>query len=549
MNKKNAITFFYPSCVVAGTEFLFARLAKELSDQGYDVSIIDYVDGFMANLLKDTDVRLIPYERNITKVNMINIEFETCLIVPLSFLKKVTKEIIPNDKVKVLFWCIQPHNLVWNFRLWNYFKHLTSKQIAGVLSCIYPESKKGISNLLSRLHNLHSLLFMDEPNFSVNKSIFDLPFDSPNYLPIPIHNKSDNNSVRRKIQKDEINVAWLGRISIEKVHALIKIIDDADEYSIMENKKINIHIIGTGESEYMLKEKVPNIKVRLVLLGTMIGRELDKYLLENVDVLFATGTSCLEGAQLKIPSVMVDPSFTPYIREYKYTWLFERENYSLGNYVNEFVDFKGHTFSEIIDILYKNATLGDRCYEYNNNNHSLSSVVEKLKDYINKCSVNLKEIAFDSEYSKIEFVNELSKIFSLCFYQAKGNICSLEILLTHIQREFLKSGYRKIALYASGGHTEKLLKFFHLINGIELCCIIDSNGGNWGKQIEGIEIISLNEAIERGVQAILISSYSFEEQIYKANIQTCNMHNIRLCKLYGYNNSQYVNMIWDEIGF
>ena len=64
MMKKN-ITFFYPSTIVGGAEYLFIRLAKHLAHLGHDVSVVDLKQGFLSRELQDTPVQLIPYEKDI----------------------------------------------------------------------------------------------------------------------------------------------------------------------------------------------------------------------------------------------------------------------------------------------------------------------------------------------------------------------------------------------------------------------------------------------------------------------------------------------------
>jgi hypothetical protein len=121
MRENDRIIFFYPSTLaVGGTEVLFTRMAAMLAERGRQVAVIDYEDGFIAKNLMHENVELIKYSRS----ERVAVPTGSCVVSPFSFISKIGNDLSVTDDVRILFWCIHPHNLIWNFHLWNYFKHL-----------------------------------------------------------------------------------------------------------------------------------------------------------------------------------------------------------------------------------------------------------------------------------------------------------------------------------------------------------------------------------------------------------------------------------------
>ena len=75
-----------------------------------------------------------------------------------------------------------------------------------------------------------------------------------------------------------------------------------------------------------------------------------------------------------------------------------------------------------------------------------------------------------------------------------------------------KKGVRNIAVYGAGEIGQVFGKL-SLIMGLRINCYIDSNPRLWGAKIDGIEIISLKEAIEKDQDKYFVASFQFFEEI------------------------------------
>ncbi len=356
-----SITFMYPSHRIGGAQLLFIRLAIELSK--YDnilVNVVDYTGGYLESQLNNYNkIKILPYIDGYVEISK-----ETVLITPLSNFADLT-HLIKGDfsKIKVLLWSIHPSNLDFIFNA-NGRKWL--------------RNKLQVKNFLKTLSDSGNILSMDEANFSAVKKVIGLNKQSE-YLQIPLEIKDYRSDTKN--QSDKINIAWLGRISTDKVFSVIKIIDEIK--SLGDNDKILFHIIGTGEKLDQLETYFKKSRINYVLVGILVDNDLSFYMNKHIQLGVAMGTSCMEFALRKIPVFLIDYSEEKFPNKIKYNWLFETQNYTLGSHVNESTN-RNHTFVDLLNQYENNSTIGDQCYEYVKNNHDIKKVAIKL---ISHCKV------------------------------------------------------------------------------------------------------------------------------------------------------------------
>ncbi|WP_394884632.1 sulfatase-like hydrolase/transferase [Clostridium butyricum] len=83
----------------------------------------------------------------------------------------------------------------------------------------------------------------------------------------------------------------------------------------------------------------------------------------------------------------------------------------------------------------------------------------------------------------------------------------------HIKRQWNDiPDKERIAIWGAGGHTEALLKLVDTSKK-NLVCIIDKNSELWGKEIEGINIISKDEIKKYKIDIVVISTMSYIDEI------------------------------------
>lgn len=128
--------------------------------------------------------------------------------------------------------------------------------------------------------------------------------------------------------------------------------------------------------------------------GTITGEKLDLFLSTKVDVLFAMGTSVLEGTAIKLPSVIIPNNAVPFNRD-KYVYLQNTKKYCLGWSDTQLDDLDLNTVSlkQIIDDIYLNnekTELGESVYNYFINNHVIDHAIINLNNLLTRYLLLIK---------------------------------------------------------------------------------------------------------------------------------------------------------------
>jgi hypothetical protein len=353
-----SITFMYPSRRIGGAQLLFIRLAVELSKSDtIVVNVVDYPDGFLASQLSNYNkVTILPYSNGCVKIYE-----ETVLITPLSNFADL-KYLIKGDftKIRILLWSIHPTNIDYVFasngRKW--FKNVLP-----------------VKNFLKSLSDLGNIVYMDEANFLAAKKVIGLK-NHPEFLQVPLEIKNYKSEVKEYY--DKVNIAWLGRISYDKIFSIIKVVDEIK--ALKNNSQIVLHIIGTGEKLDQLEIYLKKSGIKYLLVGTLVDDDLSFYMNKYIQIGVAMGTSCMEFATRKIPVFIIDYCVERFPNNIKYNWLFETQNYTLGSDIDA-VTHRNHTFNELLNQYETDESLGQKCYNYVIENHNIDHVALKLIDY------------------------------------------------------------------------------------------------------------------------------------------------------------------------
>jgi glycosyltransferase involved in cell wall biosynthesis len=395
------VVFFYPSHRVGGAEYLIIRLTEYFLEHNINCYIIDFKNGIYRKLSKKIpESAFIEFKENFI------IPEDSYIVTYPSEIKKLSEYINKNNKKnKVLFWIIHHDNFESLIPLKNHLPNFLLKLL------LYPTIKKTIRILNEK----KSLIAMNSGVLERFKYLYGVNYDIP-YCPIPVKiinklsTKNTNYSFTFK-SKNKFKCVWLGRISVEKIYPIKRIIEDMD---LLNNVNIEFDIIGDGEYKYIIKEFKPRSHLKVRFLGTII-ENLDS-ILKNYDICFAMGTSALEAAKLGIPTVLVDPSYCELPRGYKYRWLYETEDFNLGYMLpTEKVKENKLNIGDIFNILSdqeKKIIIGERCYQYVVNNHSLETVAKKLLDFINNSKLTIEDVR-ELEINSSLFFNLFKKIHKI----------------------------------------------------------------------------------------------------------------------------------------
>ena len=156
----------------------------------------------------------------------------------------------------------------------------------------------------------------------------------------------------------------------------------------MRNKRqIEMHILGYGNHQ----EEIDNLGLDNEYYHQRKARpirfvEINNFLLENIDLMFAQGTSALESAKLGIPTVVTDDFYKDLHGDYVFKMLHERKNYDIGHLVTE-KDYKPNnsSFEDIMDkvtLNYNEMSILSR--EHFVRHHSLTSVGQQFVKALKK---------------------------------------------------------------------------------------------------------------------------------------------------------------------
>lgn len=410
-----AIVFWMPALNIGGGAFYLAELAKFLDKYtNIDIYFVDYLGGYPTQLLKGSNVKFITYS-----INLINLPIqEKCLLIT-----NTTRVIhIPkmHPESKLLFWHYETTKCAWN------------KVIID----------KNINSYFKLLKNNNALVYHDaSARLSLN-SFDNQKLLNKDYLYITIPPKIKScESKLELINNKEINVAWLGRIAHDKIESIKYLVKNLN--ACKTDKLIKFNIIGDGPLMNNLREYCKNYtNIEFNFIGLVIKEDLDDCLIKNADILFAVGTSVLEGASLKIPSANLFLSYNE-ISDDSAIWLFDSKEKTLGilDIDKEVFDAKYTKISEMIEGVIQNKKIfSQKTYEYYKENHSsFENLVFDFLGYFKKSSLTFRKlrkylkytpykllkysvISFWNVpiYSKSEYDNEIRyKFLGIPFYRVK----------------------------------------------------------------------------------------------------------------------------------
>jgi hypothetical protein len=215
----------------------------------------------------------------------------------------------------------------------EYSQHITSNNLkAKVIRALKARSQRGLATFL----NSKSIAFTDEVGAFAD--IGGLSFDQKLedlICPIVI-DKSPSEYFEYSAPTNILRLGWVGRVDMDfKFYALERVILDIralQEEILKRYGKIVFYIVGNGDAIEALKELVStDLSIEYHLIPFIDKAKLSGFIRENIDLMFAMGTSSLESAKNKIPTIVVPPrARRDDLQMPSYRWVSESKGYSLG---------------------------------------------------------------------------------------------------------------------------------------------------------------------------------------------------------------------------
>lgn len=385
----NSITIFHPSNHLGGTEILFSRLIDELIRTGFSVSVIDYRDGVLKNNLRKKDVTYYDYEIYRAGENWSDLLRTNIFVVSA---RNIIRYLLlcANHKqynTRVMFWQLHPSELYsgqfpFTARVKKLFGYNGLRRLLKLMPGI-----RNFCQIINELSTANNLKIMDEACYMESTWMLNCKLKR-NYLPLLTGMKEI------KIQKEHYhkvscrvkNIAIISRLEEFKTYGVIKAIEDILEI----NDKIYIHVIGDGKDRLLIENIFKN-KSRVFFYGFINNSKLNDFFYEHpIDILFAMGTSALEGASRGIPTVRLPCLDKPLIKKDVYKFIHDQNGYSLGEYLDTPFCSEGYYSMNVVFEKINQHNIRELTIQFFNNYYA----DEKIKELVIECVCDAPSYTF-----------------------------------------------------------------------------------------------------------------------------------------------------------
>lgn len=363
-----SICFWFPSYGVGGGALALYRFAIYLrKNTSFPISYVNYEDGCLSEMLRSMGIAVIPYYE---ADRAVAIKEKTVVITNST--RAIMLQRMNSDN-KLLFW------------------HWETAPCAWELVFLQNETQK----YFRLCHEKHAMVFHDWSSWDALSQDAGFEFEKI-YLPLCL--EPQQVAVGGKlISEEEMHLVWLGRLVPDKMYSLLYLVNHYAQYATSRKKVL--HIIGDGRSRNEIEAYCKRFRSKITFdfRGTVTGDELNEFLTENADVLFAMGTSVLNGAALKIPAavVMLD---TVQIKSDEFFWLFASKEHCCGVMTSQAKRF-GVTYShfrDMMDDIFEygmKAEYGEQCFRYYMENHSsVGRVAHLLLSAVKNSSLTMGDL-------------------------------------------------------------------------------------------------------------------------------------------------------------
>ena len=323
----------YPVLHVGGAQKLLVTFASNLYKLGVidKIIVFDIEGGYVSSELVKFNVSLDIHD--VSRIDLFSFSKDAIFLVPFSEIKTLAKYKI-DPHLKLIFWAVHPFGFSIFAKLGMLYRNLPFSGLWRIVKYIEPSRFKALKNIVSYSCSKDGFWIMDLANQRFGERLgFDL--GGAKMVPIGI----DVSKKSKLLSEDFIrckrkSFGWIGRLDKDKYYSLRHVLRLANDAASLQGDKLDFYIIGNGH--YMakvLKLRYPFLQIKCV--GFLEGSVLDRFLLENVRIAFAMGTSVLEAASLAVSVVVVDCLVRPIRGVYSNTYLMNRQSpYYLGDMVH-----------------------------------------------------------------------------------------------------------------------------------------------------------------------------------------------------------------------
>lgn len=301
------------------------------------------------------------------------------------------------DDTHVLFWTFHPFNLVPTVpvlsRLIQHGPRIGPLVFKGAL----PLHRRQLRRFLDLLLVKDAIVFMDSATVENTSDYLQKRIRDPLLVPIVAPDVRNDFRNRQSGEDAVLRVGWVGRIADFKYPILTFALDRLNAISPRLSKRVRVDIVGSGDFLPSLKadaEKWKGLEVRF--LGEKRPEDVLAFLESSVDLLLAMGTSALEGGAFGIPTILLDFSYSQVPHDYRFRWLHQQTDHSLGAFIGP--RHRGTGSDEdllqmIQSVISDREELRTTAERYVAHNHSIDLVVTRLEMALRRTMLTWRDLA------------------------------------------------------------------------------------------------------------------------------------------------------------
>ena len=389
---KSKIYIYNPSTKSGGTNNLMFNLAVLLNTkENYEVVYLDYENSPFMDIISGNNIQINHVIVRDEERLMIN---DGIFISILLAVKSFNNNVFLSDNTRMLFWSTHPDDGLKILSSFNIWLRLPLRYRWIISTLIHPFLKTKIRSFFKQGIKKNGIFFMDNENVKSNRAFYNLN-EKATILPIfTSYPKDVEKKTNEVLNLKTLKIIVLGRFTSFKVNSLFGLIEQILDYKRSNNLIIEVDFIGNGPLLDKTKEWIANKGLKNCnYYGHVNLPDLDKIIV-NYDLLIGMGTSLLESAKLKIPSLAIYASNDKLTKDnVKLRWLYELKPYEVGGFVSaKDKEIDGKMFSNIVEELEENKKdIGKKCYNHWQKFHSPSSTFEKIENIIESNSFFFKE--------------------------------------------------------------------------------------------------------------------------------------------------------------
>ncbi|MDF3134932.1 hypothetical protein [Pseudomonas extremaustralis] len=295
-----------------GTDFLLARLSNWLKLNHYDVDVVTPAE---TARLREYDIVFLPTSeiRRLWIFSVMSVKFKHVCIWCMGYAAFRGSYISISDE--------------------EYSQNISSK---GPKVRVIEALKRRAQRALAIFLECESVVFTDEVGAFADLGELAIQRNIQGIICPIVIDKSPATHFEYSAPMNVLRLGWVGRVDMDfKFHALERVILDIRslrERSLKRYSKIVFYVVGSGDAIDALKALTfSDLSMEYKLIPSVDKDELSGFIRENIDLMFAMGTSSLEAAKNKIPTIVVPPRACRNDSQVPpYRWVSESKGYSLG---------------------------------------------------------------------------------------------------------------------------------------------------------------------------------------------------------------------------